>query len=115
MSELSFSPVAEGERARALATLVLAFAADPVERWLYPGSEQYLASFPRFLAAFGGRAFDEQTAWRLGELPCSLTASHQDSMTTCSLSWARWMQRIRRSRTGTFRGSASIPPCRAKG
>jgi GNAT superfamily N-acetyltransferase len=69
MSELSFSPVAEGERARALATLVLAFAADPVERWLYPGSEQYLASFPRFLAAFGGRAFDEQTAWRLGEFP----------------------------------------------
>ena len=67
MSELSFSPVGEIEQARALATLVLAFAADPVERWLYPEPEQYLTHFPRFLAAFGGRAFDERTVWRLGE------------------------------------------------
>lgn len=67
MSELWFSPVGEDERTKALATLTLAFAADPVERWLYPESEQYLADFPRFLAAFGGRAFGERTVWRLGE------------------------------------------------
>jgi len=53
------------ERAGAYATLVLAFATDPAERWLYPDAHQYLTHFPRFLAAFGGRAFDEKTAWRL--------------------------------------------------
>jgi GNAT superfamily N-acetyltransferase len=67
MNELSFSPVGESEHARVLATLILAFAADPVERWLYPEAEQYLACFPQFLAAFGGPAFDERTVWRLGE------------------------------------------------
>jgi ribosomal protein S18 acetylase RimI-like enzyme len=67
MSELSFSPVAEDEQVKALATLTLAFAADPVERWLYPDSELYLASFPKFLAAFGGGAFVERTVWKLGE------------------------------------------------
>jgi ribosomal protein S18 acetylase RimI-like enzyme len=28
---------------------------------------EYLKCFPQFLAAFGGRAFDKQTVWRLGE------------------------------------------------
>ena len=36
MSGLSFSAVDESEQERVLATLALAFAADPVERWLYP-------------------------------------------------------------------------------
>ena len=57
MSALSFSAVGEAEQERVYATLVLAFAADPVERWLYPEPRQYLLHFPRFLAAFGGRAF----------------------------------------------------------
>jgi ribosomal protein S18 acetylase RimI-like enzyme len=67
MSALSFSAVGESDRDRVFATLVLAFAADPVERWLYPDPRQYLSHFPRFLAAFGGPAFAEQTVWRLGE------------------------------------------------
>jgi ribosomal protein S18 acetylase RimI-like enzyme len=67
MSALSFSAVGESDRDRAFATLVLAFAADPVERWLYPDPRQYLSHFPRFLAAFGGPAFAERTVWRLGE------------------------------------------------
>jgi GNAT superfamily N-acetyltransferase len=57
--------VAEAERQRAIATLVSAFVADPAERWLYPDAHQYLTHFPRFVAAFGGRAFDEGTAWEL--------------------------------------------------
>jgi len=67
MTGLSFSTVGESQQARVFATLVLAFAADPVERWLYPEPQQYLSHFPRFLAAFGGRAFAERTVWRLGE------------------------------------------------
>jgi GNAT superfamily N-acetyltransferase len=72
MSQLTVSPIAEDDQARALDTLVLAFAADPVERWLYPQPDSYLRSFPPFLVAFGGRAFAEQTAWKLGD--CSAVA-----------------------------------------
>jgi ribosomal protein S18 acetylase RimI-like enzyme len=67
MGELSLSRVGESERERALDTLVLAFAADPVERWMWPESGQYLLHFPRFLAAFGGKSFAQGNAWRLGE------------------------------------------------
>jgi GNAT superfamily N-acetyltransferase len=66
MSALSFSAVDESDQERVFATLALAFAADPVERWLYPEPQQYLSHFPRFLAAFGGSAFAERTVWRLG-------------------------------------------------
>jgi GNAT superfamily N-acetyltransferase len=65
MSALPFAPVQENDMEQALSTLVLAFAADPVERWLYPEPKQYLACFPAFLAAFGGRAFAEETVWSL--------------------------------------------------
>src|SRR5262249_13166837 len=67
MSALSFSAVGESDQARVFATLVLAFEADPGERWLYPGPQQSLSHFTRFLAAFGGRAFAERTVWSLGE------------------------------------------------
>jgi ribosomal protein S18 acetylase RimI-like enzyme len=67
MSALPFSPVRKDEHAKALDTLVSAFSDDPVERWLYPETQEYLTHFPEFLAALGGRAFDEQTAWSLGD------------------------------------------------
>jgi ribosomal protein S18 acetylase RimI-like enzyme len=58
--------VHENDQDRAFATLLVAFAADPVERWLYPEAHQYLTHFPTFLSAFGGKAFAEKTVWRLG-------------------------------------------------
>jgi GNAT superfamily N-acetyltransferase len=58
------APIGSHESARAYASLVLAFVTDPAIRWLYPDAQQYLTHFPRFLEAFGGRAFDEKTAWR---------------------------------------------------
>jgi GNAT superfamily N-acetyltransferase len=63
----SFSAVPESGQAQAIATLVSAFTDDPVERWLYPESQQYLEQFPKLVAAFGGEAFEGQTAWMLGE------------------------------------------------
>ena len=63
MSELTVS-LGEDERSRALDALVPAFAADPVERWLYPQPDSYLRPF---LVAFGGRPFAEQTAWEVGQ------------------------------------------------
>jgi GNAT superfamily N-acetyltransferase len=41
----------------AIETVVLAFAADPVARWTWPRSDQYLAGMPRLVRAFGGNAF----------------------------------------------------------
>lgn len=67
MNDLSFSPIFETEQTKAYGTLVSAFTEDPVERWLYPELAQYLAHFPLFLRSFGGKAFDEQTVWCLGE------------------------------------------------
>ena len=67
MVALTFTAVQEGERHRAFDTLVLAFTADPVIRWLYPEASDYLTHFPKFLAAFGGKAFAEKTVWRLDE------------------------------------------------
>jgi ribosomal protein S18 acetylase RimI-like enzyme len=67
VSELLFRNVSDAERDRAYETLVSAFTNDPIERWMYPQLEQYLACFPAFVAAFGGRAFSGQTAWCLGD------------------------------------------------
>ncbi|BEP16268.1 GNAT family N-acetyltransferase [Acidothermaceae bacterium B102] len=60
--------ISQDERPPALRTLSSAFADDPVVRWLWPDDTEYAEVFPRFADAFGGRAFDEGTAWRLGDL-----------------------------------------------
>lgn len=53
------------DQAKTYATLLSAFRADPVERWLYPDEHDYEEHFPAFLAAFGGAAFGSDTVWRL--------------------------------------------------
>lgn len=55
------------DQAKSFATLVSAFRADPVERWLYPDEHDYDEFFPAFLAAFGGAAFADDTVWRLDD------------------------------------------------
>jgi GNAT superfamily N-acetyltransferase len=45
------------DEARAVDTIVVAFAADPVARWTWSEAHQYLATMPRLVRAFGGRAF----------------------------------------------------------
>ena len=46
----------------AVNTITFAFSADPVARWFYPDSQQYLASFPTFVKAFAGAAFEHGSA-----------------------------------------------------
>ena len=65
MSSLTIEPVAKIDQPRVIATLVSAFIADPVERWLYPEPFAYLTEFPAFVAAFGGEAFEKATVWSL--------------------------------------------------
>jgi GNAT superfamily N-acetyltransferase len=50
-------------RASAISTIVLGFAADPMARWVWSDSSEYLRIMPRFVNAFGGRAFEHGTAY----------------------------------------------------
>jgi GNAT superfamily N-acetyltransferase len=57
----------DSDREHIIDLLVLAFSADPLERWLYPNPRAYLQHFPRFLRAFTSRAFDSGTAYYVGD------------------------------------------------
>lgn len=56
-----------GDEANVIATLVSAFIADPVERWLFAEPLRYLTQFARFVAAFGSGGFDSETVFSLGD------------------------------------------------
>jgi GNAT superfamily N-acetyltransferase len=47
----------------AVSALTLAFASDPVCRWLWADPGEYLSMFPRFVKAFGGKAFERESAF----------------------------------------------------
>ena len=68
MDDVTVVELAETHRHGAIATLVAAFVADPVERWLYPEASAYLAHFGRFVEAFAGRAFATRSAWGIDDL-----------------------------------------------
>jgi GNAT superfamily N-acetyltransferase len=61
MTALTAAPTTSTERARCVATLLAAFAADPVIRWTFPRPDRYLDHFPRLVDLMGGRAFDRGT------------------------------------------------------
>ncbi len=63
----SVRPVTVHEQQQAIASLVLAFGADPMMRWAFPDAQRYLEHFPRFVSALGGRAFDSGTAYCTGD------------------------------------------------
>ena len=46
-----------------ISVMVLAFAADPVARWMYSDPQRYLAYFGPFIRAFAGKAFSTGTVW----------------------------------------------------
>ena len=54
------------DEASAVAVVVLAFTADPAARWTWPDPDQYLKHFPRAVKAFGGKAFDHDSAYYVG-------------------------------------------------
>ena len=50
-------------QATVISTIVLGSAADPMARWAWPDSSEYLRIMPQFVMAFGGRAFEHGTAY----------------------------------------------------
>src|SRR5277367_1289765 len=65
MTTATVEVIQAGDRQRAIASLTLAFASDPVMRWAWPDAQRYATYWPRLADAFGGRAFDDGTAYGL--------------------------------------------------
>lgn len=53
---------------RATATLLLAFAGDPMVRWSWPAPEVFLATFPSFVDALAGAAFEHGSAYQVDDM-----------------------------------------------
>ena len=53
----------------ATSVLTLAFSADPPTRWVFSDPYDYVSYFPEFVRAFGGRAFEHNTADSLEGCP----------------------------------------------
>ena len=64
MQNLTAVTAGKEDEARAIASLVTAFASDPAIRWMFPDPSQYLHSFPLVLKHFAGGAFDHGSAYR---------------------------------------------------
>jgi hypothetical protein len=52
----------------AIATLVSAFAVDPVARWMYHAPDQYLLHVPRLFRALGASSFEAGAAHPIGAI-----------------------------------------------
>lgn len=63
MTTPTIETVEAPDRAAAVAVVVLAFGSDPAARWTWPDPEQYLAHFPSFVKALGGKAFESGSAY----------------------------------------------------
>jgi GNAT superfamily N-acetyltransferase len=63
----TIASVKKSDEARVISTLVSAFIADPVERWLFADPLQYLTQFARFVAAFGGSGFESETVFSVAD------------------------------------------------
>jgi GNAT superfamily N-acetyltransferase len=72
MAAATVEVIRTADRQRAIASLTLAFASDPVMRWAWRDAHRYATYWPRLADAFGGRAFDDDTAYGLED--CSAVA-----------------------------------------
>lgn len=52
---------------RAVATITLSFAADPMARWSMPDSETFLTFFPALARAFAGNALENGTVYQISD------------------------------------------------
>lgn len=50
-----------------LSTIVTAFAADPLMRWILPSADKYVNHSARIFDSFGGAAFDAGTAYQVAD------------------------------------------------
>ena len=58
--------IAPADADRAIATISLAFSADPAARWTFPDAHDHLTHFPKLARCFGGNAFARGTGYQVG-------------------------------------------------
>jgi ribosomal protein S18 acetylase RimI-like enzyme len=63
MSTITINTATASDKQQIIDTLVLAFSADPFERWLYHDPHTYLTNFPIFIDAITTRAFETDNAY----------------------------------------------------
>ena len=63
MTTLPIKIATASDEQQTIDVIVLAFSADPICRWMYPDPRQYLINFPDFVRAYGGKAFEQGTAY----------------------------------------------------
>jgi ribosomal protein S18 acetylase RimI-like enzyme len=63
MAPATIRSVPEHARDVVLATVVLAFATDPLVRWIWPDAHAYLVNMPKLIDAFAGAAFVRGSAY----------------------------------------------------
>jgi len=65
MTTPSVQAATASDEPQTIDVIALAFSSDPVVRWFYPDAHQYLTNFPAFIRAFGGRSFENGTAYHV--------------------------------------------------
>jgi len=72
MQTLHVETATVADAAAVIDSVMLAFAGDPMARWSWSDPKVYLATFPRFVRAFAGMAFERGTAHRVGHAGAAL-------------------------------------------
>jgi len=65
MTRIPIRTTADTDIASAIAVMVLAFAQDPIIRWIYPDPYDYLAYFPDFAGIFAHKAAAQASVCQL--------------------------------------------------
>lgn len=104
------------QREKAMSTLALGFAADPVARFLFADPARWLSAGRRFMDAFGGRAFDHGTAFVADDcravalwLPPGISPD-EETMGAISEEEIGLRPEIAEAATGLFEGMAKYHP-----
>ena len=63
MPEITVRPAEPADEPAVVGVITLAFSADPMARWVQPDAGRYVATMPDATRAFGGRAFESQSAY----------------------------------------------------
>ena len=104
----SVEVVALAERAAGLNTIVAAFAADPLTRWMMPKADTYLTHAAAVFDAFGGASFDAGTAFQIADFGGA--GGGRRGALTGSLSLFACARASRRDREGATIAMGSVTP-----
>ena len=63
----AISIATQSDHGRLAAAMTVAFSADPVARWAWPGPLQFIKKFMPLVTLFGGKSLDHGSAYVIGD------------------------------------------------